>query len=277
MSNGSELGDKLADLLKEVRAYRRTVGSESTTNISRKELRDQAHGLASTWRFGLRKELGLHPAFSEDLLARYDQLFEKLLKLSLGPNRRNTYLAVLEDVAKRFRKDLVIPAHTVAAESDEPTVWESFLEDLPEGIEGEYFRESIECAKANLLRSAAVMGWCACVDQIQRSLVGVGLNRFNKTSEQLAAKTKGRFKRFNKKFVVGSLSELRAQVFDDDLLVVVEGMGFIDNNQYRRLRACLDMRNQAAHPGEAPITPYNLMSFFSDIVEMVLNNPSFRS
>jgi len=36
------------------------------------------------------------------------------------------------------------------------------------------------------------------------------------------------------------------------------------------------MRNQSAHPGDAPITPYNLMSFFSDIQQIVLENSKFQ-
>ena len=120
------------------------------------------------------------------------------------------------------------------------------------------------------------MGWCACIDHVQKKVAAVGFGEFSRTSERIANQTKGRFKKYNKKFAVDSLAELRSQVFDEDLLTVVEGMGLIDNNQFRRLRACLDMRNQAAHPGEAPITPYNLMSFFSDIVEIVLKSEQFK-
>jgi hypothetical protein len=64
-------------------------------------------------------------------------------------------------------------------------------------------------------------------------------------------------------------------VFDAVILWIVEGMGLIDSNQHTRLASCFDMRNQAAHPGEAPSTEYNLLSFFSDIKEIVLANPKF--
>jgi hypothetical protein len=35
------------------------------------------------------------------------------------------------------------------------------------------------------------------------------------------------------------------------------------------------MRCHCAHPGEAPITEFNLMSVFSDIQRIVLENPKF--
>ena len=42
-----------------------------------------------------------------------------------------------------------------------------------------------------------------------------------------------------------------------------------------RLRACYEMRCQCSHPGEAPITEYNLLSFFSDIDQIIFKNPKF--
>ena len=74
---------------------------------------------------------------------------------------------------------------------------------------------------------------------------------------------------------MNSLSELRG-VLDTVVLWVIEGMGMVDANQHTRLKSCFDMRCQCAHPGEAPVTEYNLMSFFSDINEIVFQNTVFR-
>jgi len=85
----------------------------------------------------------------------------------------------------------------------------------------------------------------------------------------------GRFRRFNKSFKIQSLNELRATVFDNDLLWVLEYWGLIDNNQHERLSICFTMRNNCAHPGEAPLTEENLASFYSDIKIIIFNNPKF--
>jgi hypothetical protein len=90
----------------------------------------------------------------------------------------------------------------------------------------------------------------------------------------MASQTKGRYKRFNQPQSVASISELR-EVFDTTILWIVEGMGLIDSNQRIRLRSCFDMRCHGAHPGDAPITEFNLLSFFSDIDQIVLSNPKF--
>jgi len=73
-----------------------------------------------------------------------------------------------------------------------------------------------------------------------------------------------------------SLSEIR-QVFDTLILWIMEGMGLIDTNQHKRLRSCFDMRCQCAHPGDAPVTQYNLLSYFSDLNEIIFKNDKFKT
>jgi hypothetical protein len=104
-----------------------------------------------------------------------------------------------------------------------------------------------------------------------------GFDEFNKKSEEMKALTEGRFKRFGKSFRVKSLSELRATVFDNDLLWVFEYWGLIDSNEHDRLSLCFTMRNNCAHPGEAPITEENLASIFSDLKAIIFDSPEFKA
>jgi len=92
----------------------------------------------------------------------------------------------------------------------------------------------------------------------------------------MAAATSGRFKKFSSPQRITSISELR-EVFDSNILWILEGMHLIDNNQHTRLRSCFELRCQSGHPGDAPVTEYNLLSFFSDIYEIVLKNPKFAA
>lgn len=92
----------------------------------------------------------------------------------------------------------------------------------------------------------------------------------------MASQTAGRFKKFNAVQNVSSLSEVR-EVFDTVILWIMEGMGLIDSNQHTRLRSCFDMRCQCAHPGDAPVTQYNLLSYFSDLNEIIFKNDKFKT
>lgn len=84
-----------------------------------------------------------------------------------------------------------------------------------------------------------------------------------------------RFRKFKQPLNVQSISELR-EVPDPVVLWVVEGMELVDINQHTRLYSCFQLRCQCAHPGDAPITQYNLMSFFSDLEQIVFSNPKFQ-
>ena len=109
---------------------------------------------------------------------------------------------------------------------------------------------------------------------IQKRIEKIGFETFNVTSAQMASQQKGRFKKYNQVQNITSLNDLR-EVFDNIVLWIIEGMGLIDSNQHLRLRSCFDMRCQSAHPGDAPITEYNLLSFYSDLKEIVFDNPKF--
>ncbi|HEY9107718.1 MAG TPA: hypothetical protein VIN58_13650 [Roseateles sp.] len=94
-------------------------------------------------------------------------------------------------------------------------------------------------------------------------------------SQQMQAATTGRYRKFNKGQNVSSLAELR-EVFDSTILWVIEAMGMIDTNEHTRLGSCFDMRCHGAHPGNAPIATYNLMSFFSDLDQIIFMSDKFK-
>lgn len=102
-----------------------------------------------------------------------------------------------------------------------------------------------------------------------------GFAKFNQATVQMSNIQTGRYKRFNKKFDIQNLSDLRMTVFDGDLLWVLEFLGAIDGNQHERLGICFTMRNTCAHPGEAIVTDENLLSFVSDIDSLVFANSKF--
>jgi hypothetical protein len=155
-----------------------------------------------------------------------------------------------------------------------PSAFDAFFAGLS-NAESDYLAEAVACAKNGHLRAAAVLGWSAAIDRIHHVLQQKGLDKFNAMSHQMKAATVGRYKRFDKSQNVTNLAELR-EVFDTVILWVIEGMGMIDTNQHTRLLSCFDMRCHGAHPGEAPITQYNLMSFFSDLDQIIFMNDRFK-
>ena len=170
---------------------------------------------------------------------------------------------------------MVLPIQQGIVGGVQTTAFDAFFSNIHNPDESDYLKEAIECAYARHYRAAVVLGWCAAIDRIHRNIEAIGFAKFNVTSAQMASQQKGRFKKFSQTQNINNIGELR-EVFDTIILWIVEGLGLIDPNQHTRLRSCFEMRCHGAHPGEAPITEYNLMSFFSDLDQIVLSNQKFQ-
>lgn len=266
----AELKTFLADL----KSLRREVKGENYERIAKKLLRDHAEQLASTWFNVIAKSAAENYTFAPELIDRYSVLCKRLIKLTENNNLKKSYLDILDNLIRHFRDEFILPIQRNEVRQTKASVFGEFVAGLSDAAESAYFKEAMDCAESGFLRAAAVMGWSAAIDRIHRKIELLGFAKFNAVSAQMASQAKGRYKHFNQRQNIVSLSELR-EVFDTVVLWIIEGMGLIDSNQHTRLRSCFDMRNQCAHPGEAPITEYNLMSFFSDIQKIVLENSTF--
>ena len=264
--------EELTELRARLQLLKRDVGKQTGARISKLELRGSAESCATNWFASLAPSLasfGINP----DTVEEYSTWFRRLMKLSAPSNRKSSYLDVLTDILRRFRDDLILPLQERPA-AKSLSALSTLLADLPSQEENEYLQEAVAAAGHGLFRAAAVLGWCAAIDRVHRTIEGIGFTKFNLASSRMASETKGRFKRFSQPQNVHSLSELR-EVFDSVVLWILEGMNLIDVNQHTRLTGCFDLRCQCAHPGDAPVTEYNLLSFFSDLDKIVFRNPSF--
>jgi hypothetical protein len=266
--------EELQKLHSDLKSLRRDISNEISEQIAKKALRANAEQCATLWFKTISPSLVQHHVIDPQLIEQYSSLFAVLLKLSNPNNLQSRYLEVLRDILKSFRDDLIIPIQTEPKLAKEVSALEKMLAALPDKAEDVYLKEAIECASDGHFRAAAVLGWCAAIDRIHRAIVKGGFAKFNSVSQQMTAATAGRFKRFSSPQNITTLSELR-EVFDSNVLWILEGMQLIDGNQHTRLRSCFELRCQCGHPGDAPVTEYNLLSFFSDINSIVLRNSAF--
>lgn len=264
---------QLNKFLTELKKLRRGIQAEQSKTINKAVIRRSAEKLATTWFSDIATPLETSGQVPLDVVKRYSKAFRELLRI-IGPgNLRSRYLDILKAIIKAFRHEIILGLHERPATSPSLTLLSSLFKGLP-SEEDNYLREAIGCAEKSFLRASVVLGWSAAIDRIHRKIEEIGLVTFNVTSSQLASQQKGRFKRFNQGQNVSSLSELR-EVFDNTILWIIEGMELIDSNQHTRLHSCFDMRCQSAHPGDAPVTEFNLLSFYSDLKEIVFDNPKF--
>jgi hypothetical protein len=255
--------------------------ASNTVQISSQSDRNYYYTISLRWFNDFSKVL-LSYGVDKDALKRYDSAFKFVLKLCSNSNRRVSFLKQFSIITSDFNDVVVIFLQTEAKEPEENTVQDlgsealSLLAKIPDKRVNEYLQEALGCWKNGFLKGATILLWCAAIDRIHKVIEQIGFDVFNKTSAQMKAENLGRFKKFSKEFAINSISELRSTVFDSDLLWVLEGMQLIDANERIRLASCFDMRCHSGHPGDAPITKYNVLSCFSDIVEIILANPKFQ-
>lgn len=242
--------------------------------VTKKETQQEVQSASKKW-FEEIEPVIQQFGIAEPVRIKYHGLFTQLLQLSLKTSWKKTYQKVIEEVLTDFKEDILV---NVMKSAGRITSISNFIKILDNVTfeEKEYLTEALGCAKYEFYRASMVIVWSAAVNRIHRVIEKLGLVEFNKKTEEMKAICEGRFKRFRKSFTVHSLSELRATVFDTDLLWVLEYWGLIDANQHERLGICLTMRNNAAHPGEAIITEPNLASAFSDLKTIVFDNPKFK-
>jgi hypothetical protein len=264
--------DRIQRFLSDLKDLRRKVKAEPGDRIAKGALCKRADQLGSQWFDEVEATVG-GGSVDEQKFTKYRTASKQLIKISAPNNLKSSYVRALDSLIKPMRNELIIPLKAgPAAHGSSP--FTSFVASLKNPEESAYFTEALSCAKHGYLRAAAVMAWCAAIDRIHRKIELTGFATFNVASAQMASQQKGRFKKFNQVQNVTGISDLR-EVFDTTILWIIEGMGLIDSNQHTRLRGCFEMRCQSAHPGDAPITEYNLMSLFSDIEQIVLDNRKF--
>ncbi len=259
----------------DLRKLKAAVVRTKTRQVKRKDIVESVHRITTQWFErveGAISGLGL-PA---DIVAKYHDAFGALLSLTFKYPSPATYAKSINELLRSYKQDLV----AAVMKSTGPIVGFSQLDKVLDNIanepERDYLTEAVKCAQSEFLRASVVLGWNAAVHRLHRVVEKKGFDEFNKNSDEMKKITEGRYKRFNKSFSVHTISELRATVFDTDLLWVLEYWGLIDSNQHERLQTCFTMRSNCAHPGEAPMSPENLGSFYSDLKIMVFDNPKFK-
>jgi hypothetical protein len=265
--------EKLEAMLTRAKTLRKLLKAEANPKVAKLALRNEAKSLGSIWHKDFASTL--KHSLAPESLEVYNTQFTRLIKLSSPNNSRASYVTALDLIIKPFNDELLIPSQQGSLGVSAPTAFDTFFAGLSNSDESAYLAEAIACAKHGHQRAAVVLGWSAAIDRIHRVLDHNGLDKFNAMSHQMQAATAGRYKKFSKGQNVSSLAELR-EVFDSVILWVIEAMGMIDTNQHTRLGSCFDMRCHGAHPGEAPITQFNLMSFFSDLDQIVFRNEKFK-
>lgn len=267
--------NELKEIFNDLKKLKTDIKNENSDRINKVNLRVRAEGLANLWFSNFNVILDNLEYISKNIREYYQENFIRLLKISSPANRKSSYMDTLNAIISTFNNDLIIPI-TTNTKNIVIKKYDNIFADFISIPEYDYIKEAIGCAENGFFRASTVLGWSAVIYRFHNIVEkNLGFDNFNSMSIKLFNINNGRFKRFNKKCTITSRSEL-LEVFDTDLLWILEGFQLIDLNEHTRLTGCFNLRCQAAHPCNAPITEHNLLSFFSDIKEIVFKNEKFN-
>lgn len=259
-----EFRTKLTELKKAIEVVK-------NKQIHSKVLLQQIETIATNWFDGFESTLRHFYSIDPEVIERYHERFGRLLECSTITPSKSVVVSLLEEIEKGISADLLL--RVLKFQSDVTRLGSlSNILNFAQGAEVEYLKEAVECAERGYFRAAIVLCWCAAVDRLQKKIMEIGLDKFNQASTQMSAITSGQYRRFNKKFVIHNLSDLRMSVLDNDLLWVLEFLGVLDGNEHEKLAICFTLRNTCAHPGDTSPSPENVISFFSDINQHIFQN-----
>lgn len=252
----------------------RQVKEYSGKQIQKKLLLAELTQMATPWFDSLEVAIRAHNSVSEEIINKYREQFASILEMATGRPSKSNMEAILQEIRDNISREIIIPIKTTIKQNSQYDGFEEKAKSLS-GIEYEYLKEALECAKLGKRRASVILGWSAAISRLQDYVEKSGFQRFNRASVEASAIQSGRYKRFNNKYEIHNLADLRSTVFDSNLLWILEYLGDIDQNQHDRLEICYTMRNTSAHPGEAIMSDENLLSFFSDIYAIILLNTKF--
>lgn len=265
----------LKNYKQEIGAARKRCQKVTGKQIQARAFLDQLEAVATKWFDDIERTLRSTFQLDEDVLSQYREPLGKILELSGGKPSRRVVQTILDAIARSFHGDILVRVQKHHGVLSKFPSLDRVLAHAS-GLEVGYLKEAVECAREGKRRAALVLGWCAAVNRLHLYVEKQGFAKFNQASVQMSAIQKGRYRRFNNKFEIHNLSDLRMSVFDRNLLWVLEFMGAIDGNQHERLEICATVRDTCAHPGEATVSEENVLSFFSDIDSLVFANPRFK-
>jgi len=265
---------KLREFKTSISTLKREVGKLATAQVSRIKLRNDAETIASRWVEEIRSPLEHKYKIDKKIIEVTSEQMKKLHILSRPNNQKSSYTRCLNLILKNYDDNFILPLQQEGGDVNDIPELRKLIPSNEEHELSEYLTEAVECAEAGHYKASIIMGWCATIDKIQKKILALGFNAFNSASRKAKNQTSGKFKRWNKEFNISTLSELQT-VFDTDLIKLLEVMELLDGNQSQRLVSCFQYRNHSAHPGEAPIEPAHVVSFFTDVTKIVILNLDF--
>lgn len=258
--------DEISALLRDISSSLTTIKTGFKRYDSKyvsKRNRDQLALIVSKW-FD-ETQIIVNMGLKEDLLKPCDEEFKKLSEMIQDNLRKNRCQKTIIAITSELRKLLLIVSTTRFNRLHE-------LNQILTGIEIEKIpdlSDAIKCAHLGIYKASAILGWGAAMFCIRCEIEKDKFEKLNRICKE-ASKSKKKYRRLKDIGIISNRASLQ-EIHDADILLIAECYNIIDLGQSRTLHSHKNVRNGAAHSGDATITRQKLLELYSDLNEFIFS------
>lgn len=269
-----DVPQKLEDLLEGLTAVQKDISRLTTKSVSgaalRKRIKDIHKQLWLPVAGLLENEGSLDPADVQSVADHW----KRLVKLADGANPKAQYKPLIKSILATTETELL---YSIIKSSAIQTIGAS-LRKMTSAITDpdliKYLDESIACAEASCVRGSVVLAWCAVSFRIQQKLVSLGLPLLESEFDRMRQDQGMMFKAFSRAYKISTPPDVQ-EIPDAHLILLSRFLSYLDDTEYRHLKAALDLRNGCGHPSGYQPDPIKLQAYYGDIIKLVLTNSRF--
>lgn len=264
---------KQEDLIEELAAVQKSIKKLKTKSVSGGPFRQQIKETYKRW-LPVLGVLENEESVDTGQLQAVATSWKRLAKLTDTPNPKTQYTSVLRSIIAVTEDELL---HSLIKQSAIQTIGNS-LRKLVQPVSDpellKYLDESIRCAEAKCVRASVVLAWCAVAHRVQQKLVSLGLAVLATELAKMKADKGLMFRAFTKDYSFSTALDVQ-EAADSHLILLCRFLTWLDDTQYKHLKAALDLRNGCGHPTGYEPDPVKLHAYYADITQLVLLNPKF--
>lgn len=268
-----DIAQALEDVLEELVSIQKEVNKLKTASVSGQALRKRVKDAYKRWLpvVGLLESGNIVDTAQ---LQDVSNAWVSIVKLANSASPKKQYKPLLKSIITKTESDLL---HKFIRGSAIQTIGDTLRKLVQPVADPEllkYLDESIRCAETNCVRASVVLAWCAVAHMIHKKLTSLGIATLNAEFAKMKADKGLMFRSFTKEYVFSTDPDVQ-EAADAHLVVLCRFLTYLDDTQYKHLKAALDLRNGCGHPTGYQPDPVKLQAYYADITQLVLLNSKF--
>jgi len=268
-----DVAQALEDVLEELASIQKDVNKLKTASVSGQPLRKRVRNTHKGW-LPIAGVLEAGNIVEAGQVQEVSDAWKALVKLTNHASPKKSYRTLLKTVITKSETDLL---HKFIKGSAIQTIGDT-LRKLVQPISDaellKYLDESIRCAETNCIRASVVLAWCAVANTVHKKLSSLGITTLNAEFARMKADKGLMFRTFSRDYVFSTEPDLQ-EAADAHLILLCRFLAYLDDTQYKHLKAALDLRNGCGHPTGYQPDPVKLQAYYADITQLVLLSRKF--